>query len=432
MAPDFPPEATHDVPLDEQLRHDLSSLTCRREGQTMALTEMSVASLGCGRLAVEGIAGGCVVLLLLCAAVVCWRRQYETKILLFWVYRHCKEACCTKPIVVYKKEEVTEGPVAADEHYDVFVSVDEKDDVALTWVIQVLLPLLEKRDLPLSVYLPARQELPGECKAEARANAIVKSRNTLVLITPGYSRNPWCRYEFDHACRHLEEHNAGKFVLLRMADKNDDDDDDDDDNDNDEIANKNGEDNDVEDGKKDRPCPDCVKAGGGQQAVVYNGNIQYNDGNDADDIRRHDNHGGGDFVEAPNGDVPRKEARDLGEDRAAGDDKPKNDRRELITIPDNRAGNKLCGAWCIGHGRSFHLPHLWRRQQRPDEKTTPPRRQRAHKLARYCESGDHMIAVEPLNTYIAERRFWHIGDRLLKQKLLYELSVVKKQTPAFV
>lgn len=98
MAPDFPPEAPHDVPLDEQLRQDLSSLTCRREGQTMALTEMSVASLGCGRLAVEGIAGGCVVLLLLCAAVVCWRRQYETKILLFWVYRHYKEACCTRPI----------------------------------------------------------------------------------------------------------------------------------------------------------------------------------------------------------------------------------------------------------------------------------------------------------------------------------------------
>lgn len=75
---------------------------------------------------------------------------------------------CYHCTVVYKKDEGKERPVAADEHYDVFVSVDEKDDVALTWVIQVLLPLLEKRDLPLSVYLPARQELPGECKAEVR------------------------------------------------------------------------------------------------------------------------------------------------------------------------------------------------------------------------------------------------------------------------
>ena len=50
--------------------------------------------------------------------------------------------------------------------YEVYVSLDEGDEVAVTWVTSWLLPLLEDMGPnPLPVYLPLKQEPPGVYKA---------------------------------------------------------------------------------------------------------------------------------------------------------------------------------------------------------------------------------------------------------------------------
>ena len=51
--------------------------------------------------------------------------------------------------------------------YDVYVSLDEEDDVGVAWTKHWLLPLLERKGGHFfRVYLPLRQEPVGACKAE--------------------------------------------------------------------------------------------------------------------------------------------------------------------------------------------------------------------------------------------------------------------------
>jgi hypothetical protein len=49
---------------------------------------------------------------------------------------------------------------------------------------------------------------------------ISQSRKVLVLLSKGYVTNEWCREEFDHACRHVQQHNEKDLVIVLLHDRN--------------------------------------------------------------------------------------------------------------------------------------------------------------------------------------------------------------------
>jgi hypothetical protein len=49
---------------------------------------------------------------------------------------------------------------------------------------------------------------------------ISQSRKVLVLLSKSYINNGWCREEFDHACRHVQQHNEKDLVIVLLHDPN--------------------------------------------------------------------------------------------------------------------------------------------------------------------------------------------------------------------
>jgi hypothetical protein len=53
-----------------------------------------------------------------------------------------------------------------------------------------------------------------------RCRMISQSRKVLLLLSKGYVTNGWCREEFDHACRHVQQHNEKDLVIVLLHDPN--------------------------------------------------------------------------------------------------------------------------------------------------------------------------------------------------------------------
>ncbi|KAK7109545.1 hypothetical protein V1264_013571 [Littorina saxatilis] len=187
-------------------------------GKKVDVVDTSKWGLDCGsQVTLHAIVGGGVALVVVLAAMgMCWRWRYFIRVFADYMLHEWPSCCVDKGEPV--KHHVYDMPRAEVlEEYDVYISLDEDDEKISVWASTWLLPLLENRGRnPPRVYLPLRQELPGVCKAESRVERIVQSNKVLVILSPGYVNNGWCRHEFDHACRHLQNYNPKNLVIVVM------------------------------------------------------------------------------------------------------------------------------------------------------------------------------------------------------------------------
>ncbi|XP_070210667.1 toll-like receptor 6 isoform X2 [Littorina saxatilis] len=202
----------------EQPSVDVLRLYCMlSDGRKVHVCDTSKWELDCdSSVTLQAVIGGGVALVVVVAAMaMCWRWRYHVRVLANYISSlQCFPCCAGKPEAV--KRDVYDMPRGEVlEEYDVYISLDEDDEKISVWASTWLLPLLENRGRnPPRVYLPLRQELLGVCKAESRVERICQSNKVLVILSPSYVNNGWCRHEFDHACRHLQNHNPKSLVIV--------------------------------------------------------------------------------------------------------------------------------------------------------------------------------------------------------------------------
>ncbi|KAK7109547.1 protein toll-like [Littorina saxatilis] len=195
---------------------DLVTLQCSRSGgESVDVVSTSLWARDCGSATELHIFVGSGVALVVVLAVmgILWRWRYQVRVLADYVL-HAR--CVPRYSGIHHQAYKTPRDQEFEE-YDVYLSVDEDDKKITTFVEAWLLPLLEDKGCnPSRVYLPLRQELPGVCKAKNRVERIGQSNKVLVILSHGYVNNGWCRHEFDHACRHLQDHNPKNLVIVVM------------------------------------------------------------------------------------------------------------------------------------------------------------------------------------------------------------------------
>ncbi|XP_076451421.1 toll-like receptor 6 [Babylonia areolata] len=128
-----------------------------------------------------GVAGGCVLALVLFTAGMTYRYRWFLR---FYLYRYRR-----------RRQDAQEAqPLNHHHEFDVYLAYSSAD---LQWVCEELLPLLEGEH-GLRAFLHDRDTVPGTVMAENITRCMDNSTRILLLISDRYVREQWRLFEFEH------------------------------------------------------------------------------------------------------------------------------------------------------------------------------------------------------------------------------------------
>jgi hypothetical protein len=237
---------------------------------------------------------------------------------------------------------------------------------------------------------------------------ISQSRKVLLLLSKCYILNEWCREEFDHACRHVQQHNEKDLVIVLLHDRN-----------NVEVMeqltssvqptfyhNRDLDQGDV--------CVDgCVGDGRIALERTDSAGVNKGDGNDTGitALRVHDDHTikttdpmaantntavkHGAQADDPDHDSPERRSQDV-----------KQLRHNAAGLYRNREASK--------GSKKKRLSKLGAKEAK-----------RLEDLCRFNDC-DETVILEPLCSFLLEGRYLELSDKLFQHKLLFELSRERK------
>lgn len=175
-------------------------LSCTFEGSSYTIINIDEGTLNCKNI---GNIILVIVLSIVCVVVIALlvtakRCPYETKVLLFKIFR-------IHPSDKYLVDK------SADKEYDMYVCFDEDDPYVRQWVMKVLFRQLEGKK-PFYKLCVAMRNGPTGSEAEGRLQLIDNSRRMLIILSKDYETSEWCDYETCHS--ETLEHNQGRIMYL--------------------------------------------------------------------------------------------------------------------------------------------------------------------------------------------------------------------------
>ncbi|XP_072036102.1 uncharacterized protein [Amphiura filiformis] len=103
--------------------------------------------------------------------------------------------------------------------YDAYVSYCEDNCRDERWVANNLRINLENdADNPLNLCIKARDLIPGDCKCDAIAENISRSRRTIAVLSESFVDDEWCYFEMQMALTQLFDAGRDVLILIRLED----------------------------------------------------------------------------------------------------------------------------------------------------------------------------------------------------------------------
>ncbi|XP_072021444.1 uncharacterized protein [Amphiura filiformis] len=103
--------------------------------------------------------------------------------------------------------------------YDAYISYCEDNCRDEGWVANNLrINLEDDADNPLNLCIKARDLIPGDCKCDAIAENISRSRRTIAVLSESFVDDEWCYFEMQMALTQLFDAGRDVLILIRLED----------------------------------------------------------------------------------------------------------------------------------------------------------------------------------------------------------------------
>ncbi|KAM6107599.1 toll/interleukin-1 receptor domain-containing adapter protein [Pterocles gutturalis] len=109
------------------------------------------------------------------------------------------------------------GSARWDKSYDVCICHSEVD----LELVEELASYLEAQPESLRCFLQLRDAAPGSAVMTELCDAVQNSHCWVMLITPGFLRDPWCRYQMHQALAEAPMANGRTIPVLKDVDRKD-------------------------------------------------------------------------------------------------------------------------------------------------------------------------------------------------------------------
>ncbi|NXT21443.1 TIRAP protein, partial [Syrrhaptes paradoxus] len=109
------------------------------------------------------------------------------------------------------------GSARWDKSYDVCICHSEVD----LELVEELVSYLEAQPESLRCFLQLRDAAPGSAVMTELCDAVQNSHCWVMLITPGFLRDPWCRYQMHQALAEAPMANGRTIPVLKDVDRKD-------------------------------------------------------------------------------------------------------------------------------------------------------------------------------------------------------------------
>ncbi|XP_061174815.1 protein toll-like [Saccostrea echinata] len=166
------------------------------------IREVTERLLDCAYDVAIGFTIGFAILLTLVIVAVVWAKRcpYETKVILFRFFRYHP----------WDKYRVDRELVA---EYDAYVSFDDTNIHIRQWVLKKFVKRLEEEKPCYKFFVPIRNLIAGEDKADGIINNMEKSKRVIIILSDKYDENEWCKFECQRA--EILELNNGRVIFIR-------------------------------------------------------------------------------------------------------------------------------------------------------------------------------------------------------------------------
>ncbi|XP_062594966.1 slit homolog 1 protein-like [Saccostrea cucullata] len=166
------------------------------------IREVTESLLNCTYDVAIGLTIGFAILLTLVIVAVVWAKRcpYETKVILYRIFRYHP----------WDKYRVDRELVA---EYDAYLSFDDTNIYIRQWVLRKFVKRLEEEKPCYKFFVPIRNLIPGEDKADGIINNMEKSKRVIIILSNEYDENEWCKFECQRA--EILEMNKGRIIFIK-------------------------------------------------------------------------------------------------------------------------------------------------------------------------------------------------------------------------
>ena len=193
------PEWISFAPIDNPNRDLQCTYT---DEKVYKIREVTGGLLNCTYSVAIGLTIGFAVLLALVIVAVIWAKRcpYETKVILYRFFRYHP----------WDKYRVDDELIA---EYDAYVSFDDTNIHIRQWVLRKFAKRLEEEKPCYKFFVPVRNQLPGEDKADSIINNMEKSKRVIIILSDKYDENEWCKFECQRA--EILDLNNGRIIFIK-------------------------------------------------------------------------------------------------------------------------------------------------------------------------------------------------------------------------
>ena len=104
------------------------------------------------------------------------------------------------------------GPI----QYHAYVSYNDESRPDRAWVLDILQPNLEEGPEPFKLCIKGRDFIGGQPLFETIPERVEKSRKTILVLTPQFLENNWCKIEMEQAQILLFEQERDVLILVLL------------------------------------------------------------------------------------------------------------------------------------------------------------------------------------------------------------------------
>ena len=100
--------------------------------------------------------------------------------------------------------------------YDAYIAYADDSPQDELWVLNNLRKNLEEGPHPFQLCIKARDFIPGGCIVETMSESILRSRRTILILTPHFVDSEWCHFEMELAHMRLFNENRDVLILVML------------------------------------------------------------------------------------------------------------------------------------------------------------------------------------------------------------------------